>query len=488
MRFAPLGLFFASLASCSGSELSAPSGAGASSRFLAVDLATLPACGAAASMPVRGRIPALGPLAELADGALLELDASVVAAFYGDDEVAPVHRITERSFRDQLDVVRLPKPIHAWSTRDGFPPIELDAALSFGLVKKDACAARLADRCKRELPEIDGHCAQLDEIDDIVIAEAGAGLGFMMPLDENRVLISSVPFRDEDDGSVVPAALYVTDATRITTSRINSPVNVAHLAAFRRDAGSTIYLYGPSGTVAEGTPQLAFQTTRPPVLLTNALNAWLDGPRDDRVPAELFALDDSGAIEHFDGTRWRTLLDPGPARSFLGHGGIAWIAPGEAIAVGSLQSQIIRHHDGALYIEDLPTGAADRPSSVAVIPNVGTVVGTDRGALYLDRGGSWELMESPLDGKGVVGIVPFLDGFIFGRVNTGGTEGEIAQWTPGHGLCDSVPITARNVQRLAPIKDGFIVYSKDAPTNAFVGFVRRKQAYASCDGPEAPPD
>src|SRR5262245_31772407 len=102
------------VASCAPAELPIPDGAGRGDRFLAVEPAALPACGAAGSMPVRGRLPALGGFREREGVVLLELDGAPISAHYGDDEPVPVQRITERGFEDRLDTVALEPAIKAW--------------------------------------------------------------------------------------------------------------------------------------------------------------------------------------------------------------------------------------------------------------------------------------------------------------------------------------------------------------------------------------
>lgn len=468
------------LISCSAAEVALPDGIVEDARFFAFDPRAVPACGPAGDMPARGRLPALGPLTAEDGVFLLAFDPGPVAALYGDRDAVPVQKITERGFDDGFDVVELAPPNKVWRVEGGaFVEAEPPEDALLAMVTPTACAPRLADRCAKG--SIDAACAQFEEIVDVFIPEAiERGVGVVLPLDRDHALVGARPSQIRPQ-----ERFFIADATRTQAVSIGAPDDLAHLAAYRRAAEEPIYLYGPRGALARGTPNLDFSTLFDERrCCADAEAAWIDGPRDATAPFELFALDTHGFFERYDGENWTQLTGALPAPFESPHGGVAWISPGEAIAAGSRISDVLRYRDGVLHIESFTNGSDDRATAIAVVPGIGTVIGTTRGALYADAGdGNWIQLASPLDNRPVHGISPFGDGFVFGRSLPTGSGGQIAEWVPGHGLCDSVRVTDRDVLALHPIEDGFVVYSKDVSTDPFVGFVRRKNGYPECAGP-----
>lgn len=468
------------LISCSVAEVALPGGIAEDARFLAFDPEDVPACGPAGTMPARGRLPAFGGIAGVEGVLLLELDPQPIAALYADGEGVPVQKIIERGFDDGLDVVELAPARKVWRLeQDAFVAAQAPEDLRLAMVTKTACAARLEDRCEKG--SINAACAQFEEIVDVFIPEAiERGVGIALPLDDQHALVSARPSQIRPD-----ERFYIADATRVQAMSIGAPDDLPHLAAYRRSPGEPIYLYGPRGALARATPNLELSLLIDERRCCSDANAvWIDGPHDASSPFELFALDDLGYFERYDGENWTLLTGALPMPFESPHGGVAWIGPGEAIAAGSRISDVLRYRDGTLHTETFTNGSDDRATAIAVIPGLGTVIGTTRGALYADSGdGNWVQLESPLDGRPVHGISPFGEGFVFGRSLPTGSGGQIAEWVPGHGLCDSIRVTDREVRALAPIADGFVVYSKDVSTDPFVGFVRRKDAYPECAGP-----
>lgn len=438
-------------------------------------------------MPARGRIPALGEVAALAEGVVVELDPLPIAAHFGDEERVSLHVITSRSFGDGVDAIPV-APVRAWRIAgEVAEPTSIDPALRFAFVLPNACAPRLVDRCRAEVAELDARCAPFEESVDV--AENSVRTGFLLPLDDTRVLFSNQAFF-RTESTRIPGQLFVADFDTLRVSRVEAVNEIPSLAAYQRRPGAEIFVWGPEAAAARDGARLEFTAFTKEIRPPASQRAYLAGPQEsagDPEVLELFALDSSGLIEHFDGERWRQLIGPDGSRSLDGKtGGIVWLAPGEALAAGSYTGALIRIKDRELSLETVGS-PNDRPSAIARIPNFGIVIGTDAGALYRFDNNSWTMLESPLDGRSIIAIAPFRRGFVFAHETDEGSAGELIEWTPEIGLCPAAPVTARGIRLLAPFKDGFAVASQDPLTASFVGRVQVR-SYPSCDDPAAPRD
>jgi hypothetical protein len=175
----------------------------------------------------------------------------------------------------------------------------------------------------------------------------------------------------------------------------------------------------------------------------------LDGPSTGDSN-ELFAVTSSGAFEHFDGTTWKTLVEPS------GHDwkrGVAWIRPGEGVAVGLVDAIVRAIGDAAAPEEVERTEPFIR---VEQVPGIGTFASTLGGALWIDRGDRWEMVPgSPID-LGVSALAPFPGGLVLS-----GATGQSSVWLSDHGFCERFSVNSPIVKHVA-VLDRAVVFLGDA--------------------------
>ncbi|MCK6547534.1 hypothetical protein L6R52_16920 [Myxococcota bacterium] len=257
-----------------------------------------------------------------------------------------------------------------------------------------------------------------------------------------------VPLADDADAEVMvelaeDAVLAATRdgrfyrVTRAGAERLTSlSTTTPHLGAFRA-ADGTLWLRGHDGRVVYGDLERGFVEHPARATPSNDLRVWLDGPRTTDDPFELFAVTREGSFEHFDGATWRVLDTLHGTRTDR-WGGVAWLGPGEALAVGPRPNALVRATDGTVRVEELqPPDSIRELTSIAFVPSLGPAVGGDLGFLYLLDEGTWRgRLETPLS-RPVQAIAPLDRGLLFG-----GEKNVFAQYHPDHGFCDNVEATA----------------------------------------------
>jgi hypothetical protein len=225
--------------------------------------------------------------------------------------------------------------------------------------------------------------------------------------------------------------------TRSTYEPVDMPPDTPHLTYFQRDDG-TLYFYGPRGRFAQGHIDSIEGPWTPlpesPRRIGSYL-AWLAGPTRSSEPLELFMLNEGGVFARFDGTAWTELDFTFVRANDLAFGGVAYVAPGEAVAVTSWYEEALRFKNGMLTREQVlpPSSGSNQPSlrAVAEVGGMGTVAGTSGGRLFVDSGAGWtQLLDSPLQrrlsfGPKILDIVPLDDGAFFG-----GGSGHFSQFQP----------------------------------------------------------
>jgi hypothetical protein len=187
---------------------------------------------------------------------------------------------------------------------------------------------------------------------------------------------------------------------------------------------------------------------------SGGLFRWIDGPKQGGT-LELFGVTNLGALERFDGASWSVLFPPQGIEDWKR--GVAWIAPGEAIAVG-LSAPIVRTSSAGVEVEEADN--LDPLTSVAHVPGLGTFAGTLAGTVLMNRGERWELLpSSPLElpATAIAAIGP-------GVIISGGT-GRTAEWLPGHGFCAPISVNSPIVKHVA-VLDGAVVFLGDARDDA----------------------
>lgn len=205
-----------------------------------------------------------------------------------------------------------------------------------------------------------------------------------------------------------------------------------HVAGFRRSDGR-IWLLGDQGQIASGD-------------LSNGFSAEPSlGPRGagsrsaltgDPAGTELFAITSSlGGIHHFDGRTWTEVGD------VVSHStavvAIAWVEPGRAVAISEEEPALVFHATaGGVTSESFVppdlSGNAIVPRTVAIVPDVGVVVGAD-GAFAYD-GRSWITLESNSTlgaFRDITAIAALGEGMLLGN-----DRGRLIRFVPGRGLCD----------------------------------------------------
>ncbi len=190
----------------------------------------------------------------------------------------------------------------------------------------------------------------------------------------------------------------------------------------------TSWLVGPG--FASGALDAGFTSVGPPVPLDPSGPIIVDGPHDDAAPFELFALDLSFAVAHFDGLRWRRIVEPPTSLPGRGGRGIAWVAPGRAAVVGLAPGAVVEVSASgvatSVSIDIQSTVLDDDLWRIAWVAGVGPVVGTrDNVAFVRGADGAWrQLPLSPVSPRADVFVSLGDGGFL-----AGGTDGVFGQWT-----------------------------------------------------------
>lgn len=237
----------------------------------------------------------------------------------------------------------------------------------------------------------------------------------LLKLDESRALIA------DSDGKFFEVS--PDSARRLTELSTSTP----HFAGFRRGDGE-LWLAGPNGRVAHGNPTTGF-------LPAPSLNHATSGLKITGAPAgqalELFALTTSLAIEHFDGQRWRVLVEESGSAALPSRIGLAWIGPGRVAVIGARSNEVWEVDlNGTITAVRLPVTLPDALFSIANLEGFGPIAASRYGAIFrrTDRWDSFPMLPTlarvdvmmPIDGRGFL---------------AGGEGGELSQWTPEAGYC-----------------------------------------------------
>lgn len=227
--------------------------------------------------------------------------------------------------------------------------------------------------------------------------------------------------------------------------------NTPHESAYLRDPAE-LWLGGSRGLLSFGDPATHLYDPAPSSPLGLPL-ARLTGSASDQ-PLELFAVSSYGSFERFDGARWTTLHPAGESRDYRRD--LVMVGPGEALAVGIVESVALRYRSGELTTEVL--GESVSAMSVGQIPGVGTVVGAFDGKLLRHDGGRWVPFEDSPIALAITAIVPFRGGFL---VTTG--AGLLVEWQPGYGFCEPVPTPHAIIKFVAPLESGIMIAGDRKP-------------------------
>jgi hypothetical protein len=158
------------------------------------------------------------------------------------------------------------------------------------------------------------------------------------------------------------------------------------------------------------------------------------------APLEVFSLAEGGEVERFDGSAW-TLI--GRVASSARAGGLAWVGPGEAIAVSQEDPRVLRHRNGATTYE-MP--GDEGYASAARLPGVGTLIGGVHGRVSIDREDGFESLGTAIPGA-VLELAPIEGGFL-----AAGAEGHASIHLDGIGFCPAELATSA-IRFLLPVQE-----------------------------------
>lgn len=269
-----------------------------------------------------------------------------------------------------------------------------------------------------------------------------------LPVEEGDFVTVALPLGDD-------RALIGTKAGRFFRVSRGALVELAGLGAgtprttsFATDAGE-LWLIGGDTRVLRGDLERGFE--QGPSVRSEFEHAWVSSaPSGD---LEAFLVTSGRVIEHFDGEAW-SILDS-VAGSTIAEGGIAWVAPGEAIAVGHADRALVRYRGERSVREELPLGMGDYPITVASLA-AGELAGSRNGLVFRKEDGTWRLLATAHAGRRVRVILP-LPG---GAMMYGGTGGIFQQYFEGFGVCDVTRIAPDNVHNARVLETEILFVSR----------------------------
>ncbi len=173
-----------------------------------------------------------------------------------------------------------------------------------------------------------------------------------------------------------------------------------------------------------------FELLEPSVPIDVSGPLLVDGPHDEAAPFELFALDPNFGLAHFDGLRWRRILDAPASPPSGGARSLAWVAPGRAAIVGLAPRALLEVDAEGVALQvpiDVPPNVRDDSLwRVAWVDGVGPLVGTRNNVVFARRAdGGWRLLPT-------AAVTPRADVFLSlgdGGFLSGGMDGVFGQWT-----------------------------------------------------------
>lgn len=277
-------------------------------------------------------------------------------------------------------------------------------------------------------------------------------IGFAVVLDENRAMLGTWA-----------GNFYIFDGQNISKLTELSTTTPS-LAGFMRNDGM-IELIGAGGETAVGHPDRGFE--RGPKLPMPSKNKWIhiSGPTGDPENKELYAMSNDETFHRFDGNVWTAVATASSA--MRGDSAAVWIAPELAAASGLSDDDLVIYDHGEirrLKVPLNPTFEAElRPAFRH--PELGVIVGTSTGELYLTRDlERWEqLVRYPVLER-IRAFAPYGGNFLVGTDN-----GAMTEYVLDYGHCDLPAFTARSVVRIVPFPK-----AQGGPTDRFIVVTDRR--------------
>jgi hypothetical protein len=213
------------------------------------------------------------------------------------------------------------------------------------------------------------------------------------------------------------------------------------------DEAGGLWLFSGSGATAYGTLDTGF-APGPSMPVSPGCLRIARSPRG--APFEVFVAGCEPVVLHFDGATW-TLLDQSelPARR---EGGIAWIGPGQAVAIGPDFPALSSYAQRDKRVELAPIPSPDAPRSVARTSTFGVLAGTGGGNTVRREGGGWTPFAAGNHIRSIDLMFDIPDGILIG-----GDEGLFTQYREGLGQCSTELAVAGDAELGAQLGERIVV-------------------------------
>jgi hypothetical protein len=391
-------------------------------------------------------------------------DAAVVALLYRADlHALGLHPgALSSAAADAMNAIPLP-------TADAYRVSALhDAALGPWTPIADADAAVAAFRY---VPDI-SFCANFDaeQIHLMTAPNPMFGDASGVALDQKTALVIG------KNGTFLTARTTTSAAgtTELAVHFESWPMSTPHGTAYYARGGS-VWFYGPNGALATGPPgEVPIASVPCPNQTRCANNAgpfcsftWIDGPRTSTDALELYAITEARelwrlASDPMAGLTWTRLRENGGTPPNEWEGGVAWIAPNEAIAIGATPSMVTHVENGRATDEPLED-VVSFASTVAFIPGVGAFVGTAGGGLYRYDGTRWRAIRGT-EYLSEVHVIAPIDGPRARGILFGGPSGLLAQYYPGLGFCKLMQLASNPIFGIVPLGRNYVLTQRGSQT------------------------
>jgi hypothetical protein len=266
------------------------------------------------------------------------------------------------------------------------------------------------------------------------------------PIDRNTVLVGLA------DGELMRVSIDGTVET-VSTRRDSGQIYVASWQ------GERIYYGAEGGCFAAGDPILPGAPFACSARSTSSY-MWLDG--DDRGNLDLHALTGHGELLAIEGTS--VVEIPLSVTSSIGRkGGLLHLGPDDVLVAGTLPSEVVRVRAGAEAREMLAVGTFDDINSVHRT-QLGVVVTTNFGVVYIRRGESWEIF-SNAGVQQARHAVDLRDGILVGGVSV------VAEVRPDGTACLGEVFFGGDIRRMVRAEDRIVLAGDPEAEDARVVFL-----------------
>jgi hypothetical protein len=346
----------------------------------------------------------------------------------------PAARAAYRAVRRHGDAIGQAEPISTSSAADQLASIHLPGA-------GDVCVNFVSMRSFDLAPF---HIASLSLGSALVTGvESEPGVALVASFDRRFFRVSSSSIT-EVTGTVVPTS-------------------TPNLAAFRRDDGTLWWaddlgrtVTGPLGALRPG-PSLELPPIPPFISLVGS-------PSDQTelfllAPGLLYRLPPNSA------SGWEMIVKTG-SMSLARHD-VAWVGPGEAIAIGGHDSEadprFVDHWTaaGGNIVESVPLPDADYLTSIARVPGVGVVAGSNNASLVAWQQSHWSLLPNDSSSHRIEWIAPIPSGFLFAQREL------VTQFdVPTGRFCPEHALGSSEISRIVSVTNGVVLipqHSDGAP-------------------------